>query len=406
MQRVLGNYTIDKIVERYKSVWEDVMKKINPALNNPNITVLLISPLPPPVGGIATWTPNIINYFARDENNITMTLLNSALRGKSITSNSLALRVYSGIYTFLWIIFKFRKIIKVSRPGIIHLVSSSSLALFKDYVLVRLAKNLKIPVIMHWRFGRIPSLAAKRNWEWKLLNAVIKRSAFSIVIDSQSYNTLQNEGFSNIVNIPNPLGLDIEQKSKVLHGRINERQQAQLIYVGHILRSKGVYELTEACSQLPFVKNLLLIGPCEENVRKELKAVARKRDNGVWLNLIGELNKDQVLEYMFTSPVLVLPSYTEGFPNAVIEGMAMGCAIIATDVGAIPEMLDIKSKKPCGICVPPYNVNMLKEAISELMLDPKKTEVMGKNGVAKVFNNYTFEKIAEQYISVWENVYR
>ena len=425
--RVLNNYTIENITKRYIAEWENVItrysttttkgNKVEYAQNTPskfnvrkahglynhNLKIILVSPLPPPVGGIASWTPNIINYFANGESKIELTLLNSALKGKSITSNSLVKRFYSGIYNSLWINIEFRKLLKNNKPSLIHLVSSSSLALFKDYLLVTLAKKLKIPVILHWRFGRIPSLAAQGNWEWKLLNVVIKTSTLSIVIDSKSYNTLSNAGFTNIVNIPNPLGLDIEQKSRALFGKFNQRQQDQLIFVGHILRSKGVYELIEACSQLPLIKKLLLIGPCEENVKKDLRAIARKRENGVWLNLVGELSKDQVLEHMFISPVLVLPSYTEGFPNAVLEGMAMGCAVIATDVGAIPEMLDIQSINPCGICIPPHNVEKLKEAILELVIDPSKIEAMGKNGMERVLNNYTFERIAEKYKTVWEN---
>jgi glycosyltransferase involved in cell wall biosynthesis len=400
VERVLNNYAIKKIAEQYISLWENAVNR-NLVLKT---NVLLVSPLPPPVGGIASWTPNIIKYYANSDCNVKLTILNSALKGKSITSSSLIKRYYSGIYNFLWINFEFRKLIRGTKPSLVHLVSSSSLALYKDYLLIGIAKKLKIPVIMHWRFGRIPSLAVQRNWEWKLLKYVIKRSAVSIVIDSRSYSILRNAGFTNVVYIPNPLGLDIEHKSRTLLGKPNQRQPGRLIFVGHIVRSKGVYELVEACSQLPLIRDLLLIGPCEENVKKELRALANKRENGVWLKLIGELNKDQVLEHMFNSPVLVLPSYTEGFPNAVLEGMAMGCAIVATDVGAIPEMLDVESNKPCGICVPPQHVEKLKEAILELSEDPSKMNAMSNHGIERVLNNYTMKKIAEQYRMVWEDV--
>ena len=426
IERALSNYSIKKIAGEYIGVWELARNgfhnfKTQPEnnsetqkfsmlltqkslldVNNSTLKVLLVSPLPPPVGGIASWTPNIIKYYANNGSNIKLTLLNSALKGKTITSNSLVKRYYSGIYNFIWIIIAFRKLIRENEPNLIHLVSSSSLALYKDYLLIGLARMHKIPVVMHWRFGRIPALAVHRNWEWKLLDIVIKRSSISIVIDSRSYDTLQNIGFTNIVNIPNPLGLDIEKKSKETNEKFSRRKQGRLIFVGHIVRSKGVYELVDACSQLPIVQELSLIGPSEENVKHDLEAIAGKRENGSWLNLIGALKMDKVLENMQDSPVLVLPSHTEGFPNAVLEGMAMGCAVIATDVGAIPEMLNVHGKKPCGICVPPQNVEKLKEAIMELLHDPARMEQMGRNGVVRVLSTYTMEKIAGQYACVWE----
>ncbi len=427
VDQVLNNFTIKKIADDFKQLW-DIAVRQNTVLKNKNrkdvveanvssditaagianqdqlaIKILLVSPLPPPVGGIASWTPNIIKYYENSAYHIQLTLLNSALKGKSITSNSLFKRYYSGIYNFLWINLEFRKLVKFSKPELIHLVSSSSLALYKDYLLIGLAKVIGIPVVMHWRFGRIPSLSIQDNWEWRLLKKVISKSELSIVVDSKSYYTLQDAGFTNVVYIPNPLRLDLEQKSRAINERHLQRQQGKLIFVGHIVRSKGVYELVDACSQLSVIKELSLIGPCEDDVSKELRVIAGHRDNGEWLNLFGELNSDQVLEQIINKPVLVLPSYTEGFPNAVLEGMAMGCAIIATDVGAIPEMLDVQGSRPCGICVPPRQVEKLREAIRELMLDPLKIEEMGKNGIDRVLTHYTMEKIAEQYSSVWKS---
>lgn len=427
IRKVLNNYTINNIAAEYKKLWEtesnqyvliesndeeanDEEEIVQIPHNNVQryqsteiIKLLLVSPLPPPIGGIASWTPIIIEYFEHFGGEIRVTLLNSALKGKTITSNSLLKRFFSGIYNSLWINMEFRKLIGNCEPCLIHLVSSASLALFKDYLLIKVAKKNNIPIIMHWRFGRIPALAAKRNWEWKLLKIIIKRSTLSIVIDSRSHDALLRAGLTSVTNIPNPLGPDIEQKSRTLIERSSQRKHGRLIFVGHIVKSKGVFELVKACSELSAVKELIVIGPCEENVKKGLRKIAGKRENGLWLNVLGQLDKNQVLEQLSISPVLVLPSYTEGFPNAVLEGMAMGCAVIATDVGAIPEMLDVQTINPCGICVPPQNVEKLKEAVFRLVQDPLTAELMGKNGIHKVLNNYTIEIIAKLYWNVWKN---
>ena len=365
--------------------------------------VLLVSPLPPPVGGIATVTANMISYFETNPNGISLTVYNTSHNFRSITSSSFFVRFYTGIIKSIQTYLQIKISIKRDRPQVIHLASSASLALFKDFLIIKVAKNSKIPVVMHWHFGRIPQIAAKRNWEWKLLSYIIRKSSSSIVMDTKSYNTLLTAGYSNVLNVPNPMGADVEQKTKSFFGKTLKRKQGRLIFVGHIVRNKGVYELVEACSQLTIVEELLLIGPCNKVVNKELKELGSKRENGKWLKFIGQLNIDQTLEYMFSSFVLALPSYTEGFPNVVLEAMAMGCAVVATDVGAIPEMLDVQNLKPCGICIPPRNVGMLKETILELFQDLYKTDNMGKNGIERVFNSYTNKIIIEQYRTIWEN---
>lgn len=366
--------------------------------------VLLVSPLPPPVGGIASWTVNLLEYIKQNSDHVDLLHVNSAVKGISITNVSKFKRFIFGISNSFRIYNLVRKSIVINKPCVIHLTTSSSLALFKDYFLIKLAEKWKIPVVVHWRFGRIPFLASQCNWEWNLLKALIKRSSLSIVIDSKSYKTLFEAGFRNLVNIPNPLGITVEQKSRDLLGKSLNKQRGQLIYVGHIIKSKGIYELVEACSYLPQIKKLILIGPSEKEVIKELRTLADRRENGVWLKLIGELTKGQVLEYMSRTPVLVLPSLSEGFPNTVLEGMAMGCAIVATDVGAIPEMIDIHGSNPCGICVPPQHAERLKEAILELFQKPSKAENMGKNGIERVLKNYTMKEIVEQYLNIWKKL--
>ena len=363
--------------------------------------LLILSPLPPPPGGIASWSINLIEYSSFFSDCYEIVHQNTALKYQKKLQSNLLNRIYFGILESIRIIYELKTNIKKYSPDIIHLTSSAALALIKDFFIIRIALKKNIPVIVHWHFGRIPTVSVQKNWEWKLLIYIIRKSHTTVVIDSKSYNALIKAGFTNIVNIPNPIGIQLEQNINTFFSSINQRRQNRLIFVGNIIKNKGVFELIEACTRIPLVNELLLIGPYGSLLKQELINIAKKRENGEWLNFYGILENDLVLEQMRITPILVLPSYTEGFPNVVIEGMAMGCAIIASDVGAIPEILDIVSEKPCGICVPAHNVEKLAEAITLLVTNHLKAEILGKNGREKVLKNYTLNKIVEKYKSVW-----
>jgi glycosyltransferase involved in cell wall biosynthesis len=365
--------------------------------------VLLIAPLPPPIGGIAAVTSNLLNHITKHTRGINLLICNTSHKQRSVTSQSVIIRLYTGITNAIRIYSESLSILRKDKPNIIHLTSSASLSLFKDYMITRAARRNHLPIIVQWHFGRIPLLAAERNWEWKLLCHIVGSCNLSLVTDTASLHALRSAGFKNIQPIPNPVSPDVQMKSREEVSEPKERFPGRVIFVGHIMKSKGVYDLIEACCQLSSVRDLILIGPCESNVRNELTRIAGIKENGIWLKFMGYIKRNEVLDFMCSSPILALPSHTESFPNVLLEAMALGCAIVGTEVGAIPEILDINGNAPCGICVPVKNIEKLKLAIAELLDDHQKTAAMGRRGIERVLNNYSIEKVAEEYKAWWKN---
>lgn len=364
--------------------------------------LLLIAPLPPPAGGIQSVTQTLCDFVAKMPIDLDLEILNTTHKLRPVTSESLPIRLFTGLLNSMHTYREFRNKIGGDKPTLVHLASSASLALIKDLLILRAAAKSRTPVVMHWHFGRIPALKKKQNWEWKLLLRVIRQSSSSIVIDVKSFRALTSSGCTNITYIPNPIPSSLESKTFSTHASEQKHTGRKLLFVGHIIRDKGVFELVKACSETDFVDELTLVGPCDASIQAELIAISRKRDEGKWLFFTGELEKEQVLLHMSKSPILALPSYTEGFPMVVIEALAMGCAVIATDVGAIPEILAVESDQPCGICVPPRNSEKLKKAIAFLTEHPDYLAAMRQRGVNRVRENYRMDKVFEQYRAVWQ----
>ena len=364
--------------------------------------LLLVSPIPPPVGGIASWSINILSYYKPNFSDWDIIHQNTAIRHHSITNKGFIQRLIGGYKNSWKIINEFNRNIISIWPDVIHITSSGSFALIKDLFLIRIAKKKCIPVVIHFHFGRIPLIVKRNGLEWSLLKLVINNCKMVIVIDQQSYNSLKDAGIKNVVNIPNPISKELEVRAqKKIYKNLNSK--IKILFVGHIIPKKGIYELLEACNLIPNIDELILIGPYENSIANELKNIAKKRDNGKWLTILGSLERSEILDYMADVTLLALPSYTEGFPNVIIEAMAMGCPIVATDVGAIPDMLGVNTVNNCGICVKPRKIDELRLSIQELINNKDYSKMIGKNGNIKVLNEYTLLKITKLYESVWQN---
>lgn len=363
--------------------------------------VLLLSPIPPPVGGIASWTLNILDYIEKYKIE-DVYHQNTAIKLRKITSKGRTKRILSGIFDSIRIVFDLIVNLAKYTPKSVHLTTSGSFALIKDLLIVLLCRLLNVPIIIHFRFGRIPELFALNNWEWDLLCKVIKLSNFTIVIDKRSFLVLEKILPSHKIDlVPNPCSLDVEEIAKK-EPQIYKRNE--FIFVGHIIKSKGVIELVHAIAILEEDIKLYLIGPVESSIKDKLKEIAITKKNGTWLFFEGVKNKNEILDLMQVSHGLIFPSHTEGFPNVVLEAMACGCPIIATDVGAIPEMLDPIGTNPAGLCVPAKNINELKIAIQKLSKDEQLRENLAINGKSKILGNYTMKVIFRKYQKIWFNL--
>lgn len=357
--------------------------------------ILLATPYGIHAGGIARWAEHITRYYdATGKKDCDMVLFPMGRKYEDLHSSKFG-RIKNGIRDYLIYIKRLKKEMRDKEYDLVHIASSASLGLIKDVFMINVAHKNSAKVVIHFRFGRIPELSEKRNWEWKLLSYVIKKADKVIVLDKASYETLIKEGYKNVCLLPNPVAprvTDIVGKTGV-----QERKSRSLLFAGHGLRTKGIFELVEACKQISDIR-LKMIGTIQESVKAELYA---KSNNAEWLEVCGEQSFENVIKEMLTCDVFVLPTYTEGFPNVILESMACGCAIVTTPVGAIPEMLEEEDGKQYGVLVPPQNTIELKESIERMLNDEALKLECRKNVQLRVNERYNIDAVWRQMVSIW-----
>lgn len=365
--------------------------------------ILLAAPPPGQSGGISRWTGHILTHYGKlspEKQEVELIFLPMS-RSIEVGNTSVLKRLYKGGTDYLAVFRKYRQALRKHKPEIVHIASSASFSLLKDWLMLKTASRKKIKTIVHFRFGRIPDLCIQNNWEWKLLKKVVHTADKVIVIDQKSYGTLLNSGFENIELLPNPLS---EEIVRLIQEQKNIKPvERQLLFAGQMLPAKGIFELIEACKNIPDI-HLKMVGTLPEGIEKQLLDKARQTPGQEWLEICGEKDHPEVIREMLAASVFVLPTYTEGFPNVILESMACGCPIVASAVGAIPEMLDIKSCHPAGICIAPRNADQLREALLTLLNDRELALSYGKNARQRVNKAYTIDFVWHKLTTIWKSV--
>lgn len=360
--------------------------------------VLLVAPYGGVPGGISRWTSHIVDYYkicGKDDCQLGLVPM-----GRTMFVNvkmSLFKRLWFAWIDYRKIFADFNRKIDSEDYDVMHLTSSASLSLYKDLYMLMKARKKGIKSVLHFRFGRIPDLARLNNWEWKLLKKAVIKTDKVIVIDQASYDTLAACGFKNIELLPNPLAPQVE---RVIAANCNlERQPRLILFAGHVVKTKGVFELLEACSSMANI-HLRIVGYVTSEMRKTIEDLYGCPE---WLTLCGEKPYEEVIKDMMACDVFVLPTHTEGFPNVILEAMVTGCAIISTPVGAIPQMLEDEGSKKFGLLVEPRNAKELHDAILSLIDNETMKNEMRGNVQKRVRERYNIQAVWNNMVSIWES---
>ena len=353
------------------------------------LNIIFVAPTPPPYGGIANWMAMLSRYLDTEMNDkILYKIIDTSPKKRVTEGRGIIQRVTGGLLSLIKTSRKIKEELKKELPDCVHITTSGSLGLMRDRAVLDILAKKRINTVYHIRFGRVSKLLKCNNWESKLLKYNLQRAEHIIAIDETTYRSLIEYGLGEkSVYIPNCINL------KELPKR-NEEAENIITFIGWVIPTKGISELAEAWKGMPeaIVKDwrLEIIGPYSKEYVASLKLGVNKTTI-----FVGELEHKAALERLNYSKAFVLPRYTEGFPNSVLEAMALGKIIVATDVGAIPEMLS----EDCGIVIKAKNVEELKNALFKVV-----TENVGKLGInafRKVKEKYEISKVVEQYIKLW-----
>ena len=354
--------------------------------------ILLVSPLPPPAGGIARWTQLVTEYLKGRED-LEIRVVNTALRLRSPRSTSRTRRLVAGSIEALWTILRCLAVTITMRPDVVHINISGQLGLARDMIITRWCRTIRIPVVVHLRFGRVPNISERGTREWRLLLNVMEAASVVVAIDASTAGSLAKTRLTTPVKvIPNCVDTLLETNATPA------RDQRIVIYVGWLVPSKGLEELLSAWQMMRCDgKVLRLLGGYEDEYIVSLRRRGLLTPD---VAVLGEVTHSCVLNELRRCALFVLPSHTEGFPNVVVEAMSAGAPIVATSVGAVPEML----RKGAGIVVPPRDSKALAQAMLLALRDAEGSRHMGRIARQRAEDEFSVASVAQQYVCLWRSL--
>lgn len=163
--------------------------------------------------------------------------------------------------------------------------------------------------------------------------------------------------------------------------RVDADASVSFVFVGWLVEAKGILQLLTAVEKLKgkynFTVSLIGGGTLKETARKRAET-----DLVDHITVFGWQDKKQVQEHLEAADIFILPSSAEGFPNALLEAMALGLPAISTDVGAISDSLFDNVN---GFLLPDNNPERIAEAMEEYLKNPDLVALHSQETL-KIFN--------------------
>ena len=189
-----------------------------------------------------------------------------------------------------------------------------------------------------------------------------------------------------VLGYGNVMGVDMQKFSRrpevmriVEEQNLRDTSKFTFLFVGRIVRDKGINELCEAFMRLHQQQpetRLWLVGPYEEGLDPISDEARQTIDQNDGIMAVGRKSGDELLAYYAAADCFVFPSYREGFPNTVLEAGAMGLPSIVTDINGSREII-IEGQN--GTIIHSKNAEALYRAMWKIIYDENSRDSMANN---------------------------
>ena len=198
-------------------------------------------------------------------------------------------------------------------------------------------------------------------------------------------------------------GTDLRRFSPAPAGAVDPRFGPNMIFAcRQLFPRKGIRFLVEAAAQLkPRFPDLKVVVAGDGFERPDLIALAERLGIARDVTFLGWVPNSELPQYYRAAALSVIPSLEEGFGIPAAEAMGCETAVVASDAGGLPEVVE---HGVTGLIVPRGDSNALAEAIGELLADPARRARMGQAGRERALRLFDWDRSAEQFEQIYAGI--
>ena len=300
-------------------------------------------------------------------------------------------KLLKALYGYAWFI----KVLYGNKPDIVHIHSSFGPSFWRKIPFVYMAFWAKIPIVNHVHgaeFEPFYEYASDRK----------KRIIKKVYSKCTAFIALSEEWQAKLELIVPGNKITVIENYCFIPEKISFKKK-QILFLGEIGERKGCFDIPSIYDEvLKKQKNVpLLIGGAGES--EKMKKLFKERQIEDTVSFLGWVRGKEKDRLLMESGIFLFPSYHEGMPMALLEEMAYGLAVVSTNAGGIPKLIDNGTG---GYICEPGDIHGIAEKIIDLLENDEKRAEFGAAARKKAEMCYGFEKHAGRLCELYEKLLR
>jgi len=369
--------------------------------------VVLAGPFPPPEGGVSAMNKLIFDALQSADYDIFLLNSSQAKMKHQVKSPTRLINLF----------FQIREVLAllgyclIRRARCIHVSLSSYHSFYKSFIFILIACALKRTIILHLHGGAFRSFYHQSPPPLKCMIRFAFRRARCVIALSESWrrfiSTELNVQTGRIAILPNCYGTEFNAlKARLCNSPQRPTDDSiHLLFIGALNSNKGVLDLPDICElircEVPGIKLTIAGAEKEPGIRARLQAKIQQKSLTDVIEMPGEIAGRTKLDAFENSDLFILPSYVENFPVSILEAMRAGLPVLATPVGAIPEII---APGENGVLIAPGDVPAFAAAAVRLCRDTAARKAMAARNVSAALEKFNPQNYADKIKAIYERV--
>lgn len=349
--------------------------------------VLIIGPSPTnSKGGMATVIQEMLESKVLNNN------FNLKIH-ESYRDGNVFYRLLFSIYAFIKFLFLYNEY------DIFHIHMASYGSTFRKGLYINFLSKKNKKIILHIHGAEYLVFYNKLSESKKQKVKNIWNKSHTIIVLSKKWKKEFQNIFKNLNILEVNNGINIDKLSSGISDVCINKYKFLLL--GRLGKRKGAYDIIKATEHIYSKYPSLKIFMAGDGEVEKVKQVIEEKKLSNSIEVVGWTNFNKKLQLLKEVSTILLPSYNEGLPMTILEGMATGKIIISSNVGAIPEVIENGKN---GILILPGDIENLARAMEKVMKNESNfLESCSQNNINKAKEKYSTEVMHNKILEIYNS---